>query len=536
MDWTRSINEFSGLDGEARIKVLLSLVKVCSYQQQLQLVEALHEHLHKDFISLLPDDLVERVLSSLSVEDAVNCSLVSKKWNRVVGACTTFWNKKAEELGMSKTFIAEQMKASRFKCLKDLCASAIYQQNRIHSLMVRSAAVSKNSSDVSSNFVYAGCGVTLRYSELNGFAQVVIERIISPHSIVEIAAFSVQPFSGKIKWSSSSEDYVLWKQLDGKWNGYDITSLEGEMEQWVDEPVSQGFHSISFCWSCHLIAIVTEAEDDVEVWDLQVIKMNKGKATVRKMVYPLPLERVQNMWQKKRYFMGGDITLLSDSAEKDETGFCQSHRVFIQVDSKLVIYQLKAVPMSERLLLVHHLLPDARLSKPLHVISPETVEQQFPLMDLQVSKGRPYFCYSFNYSHVALFLESYLYIWKLDGYGEESRVDLLIFNLPTDCKCVAVGSIYAVLASNSHGMCYVVLSRTGELLLQTSSAEHCFNHEAHHSACFNFFGPINQQWLSDFKCFDFWPVATVFDNCKRENELKVVVGTQKRSLWLAMRN
>lgn len=524
------IKEFSRLYGDSKIRTLLSLVKVCSYQQQLQFVEALNEYLHKDFISHLPDNLVKKVLSFLSVKDGINCTMVSRKWNQVVGACVSFWNTKAKELGLSNPLVAELMKTSQFKCLKDVCVCALSQQTRIHSLIVHTAAVCKNPCGVSS--IYAGCGITLRYSELNGSARVVIEHIISPHSLVEIAALSVQPFSGRIKWASSSEDYVMWKQLDGKWNGYDITSLEGELEQWVDEPVSQGFHSISFCQCCHLIAIVSEAEDDAEVWDLQVIKLNEGKATLRKMVYPLPLERVQNMWEKKRHFLGGEVNLLSDS-EKDETGFCQSHRVFLQVDSKLVVYRLKAVPVSEKLLLIHQFLPDSQLSKPLHVFSPAILEQPFPLMDLQVSKGRPYFCYSSDYIRVALFYESYLYIWKLDDYGEESHVDLLLYNLPPDCKCVAVGSMYAVLASNSHGRCYVVLPRTGELLLQISSAERCFNHEAHHSACFDFFGPINQQWLSDFKCFDFWPVATVFDNSKRENELKVLVGTQNHSVWLA---
>ena len=528
--------EFSSLSEDSRVDTLLRLAKLCSFQQQLQFIETLSEQIHKDIIGFLPDNVVEKVFSFLSVEDAVNCNLVSRKWNKVVESCSLFWNMKTEELGLSKTFIAEQIESSKFKCLKDLCVAAISQHKRIHNLIIHRASVFKNASGVSSNFVYAGQGVTLRYSELNGNAQVVIESVISPHSLVEIVALSVEPFGGQIKWSSSSEDYVLWKQLDGKWNGYDITNLGSELEQWVDEPITQGFHTISFCWCCHLVAIVSEAEGDLEVWDLQVIKLDKGKTTVRKMVYPLPLERVQSMWQKKRYFIGGDVTLLSDSIEKDDTGFCQSHRIFLQVDSKLVVYQLKSVPMSERLLLIHDLLPDALLSKPLHVFSPEVSEQPFLLTDLQASKEHPHFCFSFDYSQVALLHESYLYIWTVNGSGDEGHVDLLFCNLPRDCKCVAVGSLYAVLASNSLGMCYVVQCRTGELVLQVTAAEHNFNHEAHHTACFNFFAPINQQWLSDFKVFNFWPVATVLDNSNRHNELKVLVGTRNQSMWQARGN
>ena len=526
------VENFSSLDGDSKVKSLLSMVKLCSYQQQLQFVELLQEHLHKDFITLLPDHLMKKVLSYLSVQDAIRCTLVSKNWNRVVGSCTSFWNYQAQQLGLSDSFIDEQLKIPCFKGLKDLCVSAFGHQNYIRSLSPHSMVISKNPSSPNSLYRYAGNGITLRYKELNGHAQVFVEQIISPHSIVEMAVFTVESFSGRIKWASSCGDYVLWKQVDGKWNGCDTTSIMCELEQWVDEPVSQGFHSISFCHHCHLIAIVSEAEDDIEVWDLQVIKLGKGKSTVRKMVYPIPLERVQGSWQKKRHFLGGDVTLLSESSELDVTGFCQSHRVLLQVDSKLVIHRLKAVPVTERLVLIHHLLPDARLSKPLHVFSPQTNEEPLDFMDFQVSKGRPVFCYSLDHTHVALVQESYLYVWSLESLKEESCVDLLHYNLPTDCKCIALGSLYAVLASDSHGTCYVVLVRSGEILLQSSSADSYFNPEAQRAIRFRIFPPIKQQWLNVFHYTDFWPIALVFDyfnsieNPSEEHQLKALIGMQ----------
>ena len=530
---TAGVKEFSRLSGDKKIKSLLTLVKACSYPEQVDFIDALNEYLYKDFLSHLPSKLVERVLSFVTVEDAVTCTMVGKKWNEVVGACVVFWDRKARELGLGEDVVQDLLKR-KFKSLKDLCICAISQQSRIHSLMVHRPLVGKNPSTLGAIFLYAGHGVMLRYSELNGIAQVTIERIISPHTLVEIAAIAVKPCSGRIKWASASEDYVMWKQLDGYWNGYDITSLEGEVEQWVDEPVFQGFHSITFCRSCHLVSIVSEAEDDAEVWDLQVIKLDGGRATVRKMVYPLPLERIQKLWKKKRHFLGGEVILISNSTDRDENGFCQSHRVCLQVDSKLVVYQLKSIPLSEQMLLIQQFRPNSQLSKPIHVFSPVTLEEEsFSLMDHQVAKGRPHYCYSSDHSRVALYHESILYIWNLDLYKEDSQVDLFHLNLPSDCKCVAVGSIYAILTSNSHGKCSVILPRTGTILLEMSCADVSFNHNAHHSACFSFYGPINDQWLSDFKCFDFWPIATVIDNSNKENEIKVLVGTQNHSIWLA---
>lgn len=526
--------EFLKLEDGSRMGALLDLVKVCPSQQQLLFLEILQQHLHRDFISLLPDQLVENVLSYLTAADAINCTLVSKNWNKVIGGCSKFWLQRAQDLGLSAFFITDELKKGGPRGVKELCAAAVIHQRYIRSLMSHSMVIAKSPCSADTVYQYAGNGIALRYRESNGEAQVVVERIVTPHSVVEIAVFTVKSFSSRIKWVSSSGSYILWKQLDGKWSGCDTTGLSLELEQWVDEPVSQGFHSISFCHRCHLIAILSEAEDDVEVWDLQVIKLQRGKSTVRKMVYPLPLDRVQSAWEKKRHFLGGDVTLLSDSEKVDGNGFCQSHRVLLQVDSKLVLHQLKSMPVAERVLLINHLLPDAKLSKPLHVISPHASEKQLDMMDLQVSKGRPTFCYSSNYSRVALLHESYLYVWHLRCLEAESCVDLLQYNMPSDSKCVALGDMYTVLASDIHGTCYVVVTRTGELLTQTSSVPY-FNPGAQRSTRFKFFPPIDQSWLNSFNYADFWPLALMFDyfnsteNPTVEQELKALVGMRSHT-------
>lgn len=523
---------FTRLDGDSRVNSLIELVKLCSYQEQLNFNERLQQYLHKDFISFLPEKLVKKVLSYLSVSDAINCTLVSKNWSKVVGDCDSYWGQQANCIGLSDAFIAGQLKMGSCKRAKDLCVSAVAHQNYIQSLTSRALLITKNPAGDDFCYKYVGNGIALRYKELNGQAQVFIERIISHHSVVEIATFEVKSFSGRIKWAAASEDYVLWKGLDGGWRGYDTTSLSSELEEWVDEPLPQGFSSISFCHHCHLIVVLSEAEDDIEVWDLQVIKLGKGKPTVRKMVYPLPLERVQNVWEKKRHFLGGDVTVLSESHEKDITGFCHSHQIFLQIDSKLVLHRLKAVPVSERVLLIHHLLPDAKLSQPLHVFSPRTKEEPLDYlmgMGLQVSKGRPFFCYSSDYTRIGLLHESYFYMWALDGVEMNSCVDLIQYDLPTDCRCVALGSVYAVLASDSHGTCYVVTVRTGKLLYQCTASSSTFNPEAQHLVRFKFSAPLDQQWLSGFTYADFWSIALVldqFNNSVQEHEMKALVGMQ----------
>ncbi len=521
-------NQFRQLDGDSRVEAMTRMIKICSFEQTMKFVEKLEGILYKDFISLLPDSHVQKILFYLTVEDAVNCTRVSKNWNKVVESCSSFWKHQAQVLGLSDYYIAEHLNRPGSSGLQHLCISSVTHRNYIKSLQPHLKVVASRPS--SSIYMYAGNAIILRYTETGGTAKIFIERITLPYSLVEIAVFDVLPLSGRVKWVSSSDEYVLWKQMGGGWRGYDITSVDSELEQWVDEPGLQGFNSIAFCHCCHLVGILSEAEDDAEVWDLQVVKLNKRKSTVRKMVYPLPLERVQNPWEKKRHFLGGDIALLSDSSERDKAGFCQSHRIFLQVDSKLVLHRLKAVPVSERLLLVHHLLPDARLSKPLHIFSPRASEEKLDLfLECQVSKGRPEYCYSLDNTRVGLVHESYFYIWLTNELREESCIDLLHYNLPTDTKCLALGSVYAVLASNSHGPCYVMLVRNGEIILQSSSTESYFNPSSRRSARFDFFPPIQQKWLSMLQYLDFWPICLVLDYFNsvenaENHKLKMLVG------------
>ena len=533
--------EFSELNSPTKIHALLEMVKICNYQEQLDFQEKLQDLFHKDFITLLPDQLTKHIIFYLRMDDAINCLTVSKNWNRIIGGCNSYWKIRAQEIGLSDPFIKSRLSDPSCK-LPSLCIAALNHQEYIKGLVPRSFMIAKSPVCNGFSYMYAGNGVALRYEELNAHAQLTIECMNTPQSVVQVAMFDVTSFSGRIKWVSACSDYVLWKQVDGKWCGCDTNGVGTQLDMWDDEPVSQGFHSISFCSKCHLVAMMSEAEDDCEVWDLQVIKLFKGNSSgasspLRKMVYPIPLERVQNSWEKKRHFLGGEVTLLPASLETDSTGFCKTHSVLLQIDSNLAIHKLQAVDEAEKSLIVHQLLPDTRLSKPLKVFSPKSSDQPLSLMDFSGARGRPSFCISANLQRVAMMYESYLYVWNLRNYEEESCVDLIDKNLPGDCKVIAIGSVYAVLASNAWGVCAVVLVRTGEIMLQGSLADSTFSPDRQSANRFNFCAPLCQNWLESFAYFDFWPLGLVIDSFsgkqasgekREEQELQAVVGVRSR--------
>lgn len=522
--------ELSALDGTGRIHTLMRLVKLCTYPQQLEFVEELQKFLHKDFLTELPPDLSQKIILYVSIDDAINCLRVSKSWNKVINNCKPYWEKCTRNIGLKDSFIHEKLPDYQ-DSLKDLCISALNHQNRVKTLITRSFTVARSLAHTGCSYMYAGNGVALRYEELNAHAQVTIEQMNTPHSVVPRASFDVTPFSSRIKWVSASDNFVLWKQIDGKWNGYTINVPTAVLHQWDDEPVSQGFHSITFCNRCHLVAIMSEAEDDCEVWDLQIVKLFKGKSTSRKMVYPIPLEAVQNAGEKKRHFLGGTVTLLPESNQEDSTGFCKLHRVLLQVDSCLAVHTLESVADDKQLLVVHQLLPDAKLSKPLKVLCPPTSTQPIDGIEVSGSKGPPVFCISKDLQRICLVDECYLYVWNLDSYQEESCFDLIDYNLPSDIKCLALGSLYVILASSSWGLCVVVSIQSGNVILQNSLPE-TFHPHAYRSNRFSFYPPLQQEWLSSFQRFDYWPLALVLDYFANEDmqvELQALLAVRNQS-------
>ncbi len=523
--------DFTELNSPTKIHALLEMVKICSHQEQCDFQEKLMALLCKDFLTDLPADLAARVISHLSMVDTVTCLLVSKSWYKVVAECSSYWNAKARELGMAETFVTSFLSSSGLH-LHSLCVASQSHQTYIRTLTPRCYPISDSPTGIRNSFHYAGNGVILRYEEMSSQARVIIECMNTTHSSVFINSFDVAPFKGRIKWASASLDYVLWKQMDGRWCGYNTKVLVSELDIWEDEPLVHSSQSISFCSKCHVVAVLSQAEDDCEVWDLQVIKLYNdtvGSNTLRKMVYPIPLDGVKQLLTSKRYFLGGEMTLLPTSLEIDEAGFCKFHSVLLQIDSNLAIHKLKMIEETDSSIMLSQLLPNSLLSKPLKVFSPKPVELSLNLMELSGSKSRAYFCLSGDLERVAVIQDNYLYVWNLETFEEEHIVDLSPLKLPSDCEVKAIGSMYTVVASSVTGMCAVLLTSTGNVILQTSVAADLI-----HKHDFVFYGPLNQDWLNGFVYFNFLPLCLV-SHChrvedKEELELRAVVGLRKETM------
>ena len=530
--------EFHKIDPSDRVDSLVELVKQCTYEQKLDFVEKLNRIMYRDFLAELPPALAHRVVSYLTIDEACVCLLVSRRWNQVVGGCAELWEKMAGDIGLTAAFKRES--GSRYRSLKDLCIATRAHQRYVGSLSLRGVPVARCPADPQHSYHYAGKGVTLRYEENNSHAKITVERLDSLNTPVEIASFTTAAFSSRIKWAAASESRLLWKQLSGTWNSCSVAvGTDGAIVQWDDEPVSQAFHSISICPTCHLVAIVSEAEDDCEVWDLQVVKLTAGKTAARKTVYPVPLKHIQKSEAKIRHFLGGEVNLLSEQPPRRERGFCEAHRVLLQVDNTVSLHRLETIPKTEPGLISHRLFLDVKLSLPLHLFNPSRTTGQVDTLSNAPSRGPSKFVVSSDSLHLGLLHEQYLYTWSLASFSEEGCVDLIELNLPRDTQCIAVGSMYAILASNSRGTCTVLSVQSGEVFTSGTLTDISFNPVAQGSSRFQFFAPLVETWLSSLSHFESLPVAVVFDSssspasCK---ELQVVVGSSSQPRTAGLRS
>ena len=71
------VSEFLSLDSSSRLELLTQLIGQCTLQEQLSVVRILPGFLSRDFLVLLPPELVVKILLHLDYRDVLlKCSLV----------------------------------------------------------------------------------------------------------------------------------------------------------------------------------------------------------------------------------------------------------------------------------------------------------------------------------------------------------------------------------------------------------------------------------------------------------------------------
>jgi len=129
--WLESVvKHFSNLTSEEQTLTLNQLISCCGSEQLWHLQQKLPDFLYRDFVSLLPPELTEKILSYLSPSSLLACCSVSTVWRDRVSGMHQLWLLQAKKVGCQTPKIEDP---SDMQDWKMACVEALRLRGRLDS-------------------------------------------------------------------------------------------------------------------------------------------------------------------------------------------------------------------------------------------------------------------------------------------------------------------------------------------------------------------------------------------------------------------
>ena len=81
--WMMStVDKFRLLSNDQRVNTISTLIEMCGLEELHRLTAILPPLLYRDFLTLLPPPVVDKILDYLDIDTIMLAQLVSKSWNR----------------------------------------------------------------------------------------------------------------------------------------------------------------------------------------------------------------------------------------------------------------------------------------------------------------------------------------------------------------------------------------------------------------------------------------------------------------------
>lgn len=93
------VKKFESLNSEEQTLTLNQLISSCGSEQLWHLQHKLPDFLYRDFVSLLPPEITEKILTYLPTTALLSACQVSKVWNDRLSSMDQLWQRKADYLG-----------------------------------------------------------------------------------------------------------------------------------------------------------------------------------------------------------------------------------------------------------------------------------------------------------------------------------------------------------------------------------------------------------------------------------------------------
>ena len=133
----QTMTQYKSLSPEQKTKFMSELLQSLGHTEKYLLQSALPQLLFRDFVKLLPLEILEKIFDYLTVQDLLHCCSVSKHWNKYLNSQASLWKNQAKFLGLNLS-IDENYKLAvmsglklRHQLHKSQCFKHILKENLI---------------------------------------------------------------------------------------------------------------------------------------------------------------------------------------------------------------------------------------------------------------------------------------------------------------------------------------------------------------------------------------------------------------------
>ena len=485
MDNGQLMSIIDSMDELQLTSAVCELFSRCSHRQQVHLMEdRLPLFLKRDFLTLLPPELVLKILTFLETGNVFKCLLVCRSWNRVITNCEPFWRYYAKLVGASPSVLSTEL--DNFPSYKSLTLALLRVRNTIRhakpiflhypdktgkppkaTLTCRPAKPIWNGLFIGHE-VYASSDVGTYMLSMRATDRV--------DHLVELTAVTVSHLF-VIIWSQSSRRHVLIHGSDGSWIQTRILSREGFdvcNTTWSDCVYTGAYYELGCCPDCCLLGIVNKVARDSNLWDLIVNRLVIGHEEPQKVHTTFQFSPFES-YHSNVFFQIHKLAILSDSSDHDRDGFCTKHKVLLQFGACICIFSLESE------------LGQGGMEN----VILQNIANLCPFNDHSCYSTPSIlgheFCLSSDGKLAAYFVDGSFFAWDLDTwklYGFKRKG----YHFPASADCIAVGSLFSIMYARRIHLLRVISTVTGDTLLF---------HRIDNSGDNPVFGPKDQQWLSD---------------------------------------
>lgn len=467
--------------------VVCELFSRCSHRQQVQLMDdRLPLFLKRDFLTLLPPELVLKILKFLDTGDVFKCLLVCHNWNRVITNSEPFWRYYAMVIGGSPSVLSTEI--DNFPSYKSLTLALLRVQSTIRhatpsflhyldktgkppkaTLTCRPAKPIWNGLFIGHE-IYASSDV--------GTYVLSIRATDRMDNLVELTAVTVSHLF-VIIWSQSSHRHVLIHGSDGSWIQTRIMSREGfdvSSTTWSDRVYTGAYYELGCCPECCLLGIVNKVARDNNLWDLIVSRLVIGYKEPQKVHATFPFSPFESC-HSNFFFQIHKLAIISESSDHDRDGFCNKHKLLLQFGACICIFSLENKLEEDSGGIENVILQNLANLCPFddhsYYSTPSILGHEF--------------CLSSDSKLAAYFVDGSFFAWDLEAcklYGFRRKGH----QFKANADCIAVGFLFSIMYARGIHVLRVISTVTGDTLLY---------HYLENPGDNPVYGPKDQQWLSD---------------------------------------